>query len=131
MSPEQARTEPVDHRSDLYSLGTIMYEMLSGTLPYEAARPIELLTVKIRQSAPRFEKRVPGLIVDPLLEAFCLKLLARVRDKRFQTARQALTVLDLISTDRAAAQIELGIMDIEKAASIVSLPMPPSSKPRG
>jgi serine/threonine protein kinase len=128
MSPEQARTEPVDHRSDLYSLGTIMYEMLSGVLPFEAPRPIELLATKIRHQPPRFEDRAPGLIVDPLLERFCLKLLARFRDDRFQTARHALTVLELLATDVGAAKVMLGIMDVDRAMSVISLPPPPPRK---
>ncbi len=129
MSPEQARTEPVDLRSDLYSLGTIMYEMLTNVLPFEAPRPIELLTAKIRKDPPRFMQRAPGLIIDPVLEAFCLKLVARHRDKRFATARDALTVLELISTDPAAAKLALGMMDAEKAAALIGLPTPPTRKP--
>jgi eukaryotic-like serine/threonine-protein kinase len=128
MSPEQARSEVVDLRSDLYSLGTMMYEMLAGVLPFEAPRPVELLTMKIRTEPPPFAVRAPGLIVDPLLEAFCLKLMARVPDARFATARQALSTLDLIATDRSAAKVSLGIMDVEKAMSIVSLPPPPGSR---
>jgi serine/threonine protein kinase len=124
MSPEQARTEVVDHRSDLYALGTIMYEMLSGELPFEGQRPLDILGQKIRKEPPRFEERVPGLIVDVLLEAFCRKLLARVPDQRFATARAALTALDLIATDRGAAQVSLGIMDVEKAIDLISLPRP-------
>ena len=130
MSPEQARSEVVDHRSDLYSLGTMMYEMLTGVLPFEAPRPVELLTIKIRREPPRFEERVPGLIVDPLLERFCLKLMARVPDQRFGTARHALTVLDALETDRAAAGVMLGIIDIEKAVAVVSLPPPRPVPPR-
>jgi serine/threonine-protein kinase len=125
MSPEQARTEVVDHRSDLYSLGTMMFEMLSGVLPFEGIRPLDVLTAKIRREPPRIEARAPGLIVDPLLETFCLKLMARVPDARFATARHALTVLELLATDPAAAKVKLGIMDTEKAISVVSLPEPP------
>ncbi len=125
MSPEQGRGGAVDHRSDLYALGTIMFEMLAGTLPFDAARPIEVLGIKMRRDAPRIDERVPGLIVDPLLERFCLKLMARVADDRFETAREALTVLDLIATDRAAAGLQLGIMDVEKALAVVSLPSHP------
>jgi len=124
MSPEQGRAEVIDQRSDLYSIGTMMYEMLAGTLPFAAPKPIELLATKIRKNAPPFEERVPGLIVDPLLERFCLKLMARAADDRFGTAREALSILALIGTDRSSAGVMLGIMDVEKAMAVVSLPVP-------
>jgi serine/threonine-protein kinase len=130
MSPEQARTEVIDHRSDLYSLGTMMYEMISGELPFEGQRPLDVLAAKIRREPPRFEERVPGLLVDPLLEAFCRKLLARRQDDRFATARHALTVLELLATDPATAKVMLGIMDVEKAMAVVSLPNPPPRRGR-
>jgi len=128
MSPEQARVEPVDHRADLYALGTMMYEMLAGVLPFEADRPIELLAIKIRRPAPTIETRAPGVTVDPLLERVCLKLLARDPDSRFATAREALTMLDLVQSDRRGAGLMLGIMDVEKAMAVVSLPPPPRSR---
>jgi hypothetical protein len=71
---------------------------------------------------------VPGLIVDPLIARLCYKLLARDPNQRFATAREALTALDLIATDRAAADVALGIMDTAKAVAIVSLPPPPSRR---
>jgi serine/threonine protein kinase len=108
----------------------MMYEMLSGELPFEGQRPLDVLAAKIRREPPRFEERVPGLIVDPLLEAFCRKLLARVPDARFATARQALTVLELLATDPAAAKVMLGFMDVEKALAVVSLPVLPSRRGR-
>lgn len=128
MSPEQARSAVVDLRSDLYSLGTIMFEMLTGALPFAGPRPIEILGVKVREDPPRFHDRAPDVIVDPVLEAFCLKLIARVPDDRFATSRHALTVLELLASDRAAAGVILGIMDVEKATAVVSLPPPPGQR---
>ncbi len=124
MAPEQARGEAVDHRADLYSLGMIVYEMLSGVVAYEG-KALDVLTAKLKRDVPRIEDRVPGLLVDPLLERFCRKLVARDREQRFSSARHALMVLEMIGTDRAAAGAALGIMDVDKALAVVSLPPPP------
>jgi serine/threonine protein kinase len=124
MSPEQARGEAVDPRSDFYSLGTIMYEMLTGKLPFDG-RPVDVLVMKLKKDPPRFEQAAPGLAIDPLLERFCFKLLSREPGNRFTTARQALTTLELISSDRGAAAVALGIMDTKRAMDVVWLPDPP------
>src|SRR4249919_4085193 len=53
MSPEQARGEPVDGRSDLYSLGTVLYEMLTGAPPYQAADPFTVALMHVTQPIPK------------------------------------------------------------------------------
>ncbi len=121
MAPEQARGEQVDHRADLYSLGMMMFEMLSGVPAFEG-KALDVLTAKLKRDVPAIADRVPSLIVDPLLERFCRKLVTRDREKRFTSARHALMVLEMITSDRASAAAALGIMDVEKALAVVSLP---------
>ncbi len=129
MAPEQARGEAVDQRADLYSLGMIMYEMMTGVGAYEG-KALDILTAKLKRDVPAIKDRVPSLIVDPLLERFCRKLVARDREQRFSSARHALMVLDMIAQDRASAGAALGIMDVEKALAVVSLPAPRSPRRR-
>ena len=131
MSPEQARGEAIDERSDLFSLGIMVYEMLAGVLPFEG-RALDILSASLTRDPPPMEQRVPGLLVEPLLELYCKKLMARDLKKRFASARHALETLDLIAHgDHAAARIALGIMDVERALAVVSLPPPPGSTTRG
>ena len=123
MAPEQAKGDAIDTRADLYSLGVMVYEMIAGVPPFDG-RPMDVLAAKLKRDPPPFADRVPDLIVDPLLERFCTKLMARKLADRFTTARQALHVLKLLETDPAAAGPALGIMDVEKATAVVSL-VPP------
>ncbi len=121
MSPEQAKCEAFDHRTDLFALGVIVYEMLSGVLPFEGGA-LEIALSNVNKDPPVIATRVPGLLVDPVLEAFCRKLMARKLDVRFGSARAALELLDLIALDPAEAGLRLGIMDVEKALAVVALP---------
>lgn len=66
MSPEQARAEPVDGRSDLYSLGTMLYEMLTGTPPYQAADPFTVALMHVTQPVPTLPPQFAWL--QPLID---------------------------------------------------------------
>jgi serine/threonine protein kinase len=63
MAPEQARGEHVDHRADLYALGIILYEMLSGTSPFPGTA-MEVAVAKMDQDPPPISVRAPGVAVD-------------------------------------------------------------------
>jgi serine/threonine-protein kinase len=124
MSPEQAKCDPLDHRSDLFALGVIMYEMLTGKLPFEGSA-IEVALANIHKDPPAIATRAPGVLVEPLLEAFCRKLMARSLDRRFASAHAALDVLALIASDPDEARPALGMMNVARALAVVSLPDPP------
>ncbi len=86
MAPEQAKTEAVGPEADLYSTGVVLYEALTGRLPFEG-NGIEILVAKQRQDAPRVSEQVKG--VAPDLEELCTRLLQRDPSKRPTAARLA------------------------------------------
>ncbi len=130
MAPEQAKGESVDHRVDLFALGVMLYEMLAGVPPFSGTA-MEVALANIAKDPPPIATRARGSSlgpVDPLLEAFARKLMARRLTDRFQNAFDALEALELMERDRDGAALAIGIMNVERALSIVSLPPPPPPK---
>ena len=72
--------------------------------------------------------RVPGVEVDALLELFARRLMARKLPDRIPSATEALRVLDLIETDRGAAGLALGVMDVARAAGVIAVPPLPKRR---
>ncbi|HTE55570.1 MAG TPA: serine/threonine-protein kinase, partial [Kofleriaceae bacterium] len=84
MSPEQCRAEPVDRRSDVYSLGVLLYEVTTGRRPYSGRSEYELLRDIVEGEVPLPTQVAPGY--PPDLEAIALRALARDREARYPDA---------------------------------------------
>jgi eukaryotic-like serine/threonine-protein kinase len=102
LSPEQARGEPTDKRSDVYSAGVVLFEMLTGRLPFEGDNDLAIALRHASEPAPAPSSLEPGL--SPALDAIVGRALRKDPGERFQTAQKfaaALNALEL-GGDQAA-----------------------------
>ncbi len=84
-SPEQAQGQNLDHRSDLYSLGIVLYEMLCGRPPFTGDSPVAVAYKHVQQPVPAPSSL--GIVLPESLEAITMKLLAKNPVKRYPTAK--------------------------------------------
>ena len=100
MSPEQVRAEPADSRSDIFSLGTLLWEMLSGAGPFARPTPPETMTAILREDPPEFApgNRPPP----PALDRILRRCLQKSPDERFQNARDLAFALEGATSDSSA-----------------------------
>jgi len=85
MSPEQVKDEPLDYRSDLYSLGIVCYEMLSGQVPFDGTTTHSVLYAQVNTPPPPL-RDLAGLAVPLPVDAVVEKMLAKERENRYQSA---------------------------------------------
>jgi eukaryotic-like serine/threonine-protein kinase len=86
LSPEQARGDPVDARSDVYSLGCVLYEILTGEPPFTGDSPVSVAYQHVREDPIPPSERHEGISAD--LDAVVLKALAKNPENRYQTAAE-------------------------------------------
>jgi hypothetical protein len=87
VSPEMVRGDAVDGRADLYSVGVMLYEMLTGRLPFEFPSSEQMIAAHVRDQPPRF-KRVGVTDVSSRVETVVLNVLSKFPNERPQTARE-------------------------------------------
>jgi len=88
MSPEQCLGVDVDARADLYTVGVIAYELLTGRTPFESDDPVKILRMHVYEPVPSMANVAPRVTVDPNVEAIVRRALAKDRDERFSSANE-------------------------------------------
>ncbi|MBK9062222.1 MAG: protein kinase [Acidobacteria bacterium] len=116
MSPEQARGQDVDARTDIFSLGVLLWESVTGRRPFEGANAVETLDLLLHADPPPLSRSAEG--VPPELEAVVLRMLAKDRERRYETMRDAR--LDLEALARGGARTATG-------APVPGAPAPPAN----
>lgn len=98
MSPEQCRGDIVDHRTDIYSLGCIMYEVLTGHPPFAAVSPVKVILKQMNQRPSRFKHKCKLLNIPVTVERIVFHCLEKSKDDRYQFMEEVLRDLSSIKT---------------------------------
>jgi eukaryotic-like serine/threonine-protein kinase len=122
LSPEQARGEPVDARSDVYSLGCVLFEILTGEPPFVGDSPVAVAYQHVREDPVPPSHKHPG--VSPELDAVVLKALAKNPDNRYQTAAEMRT--DLVRVHNGEAPEAPKVFSAAERTSLLNAPAVPS-----
>ncbi len=127
MSPEQAAGTSIDERTDIYSLGIIMYEMLCGRVPFEADTFMGVLTKHLYEEPIPPNRLVPPVKIPSALEAVLLTSIAKKPDRRYQSMRDMCDDLVAVQEGRAPQ----GAKDAMRRIGDSTAPPPPPSSVLG
>jgi serine/threonine-protein kinase len=119
MSPEQAQGIALERRSDIYSLAIILYEALTGKLPFDARSSMEYIQLHVTKPAIHLDQRLADKTFPPGLGDVIAKALAKNPDDRWDTATQFAEALMPFSPTSPASV----------ASAVLSTPQPPAAQP--
>lgn len=105
MSPEQVRGEPADQRSDIFSFGSILYEMLSGARAFKKGTGAETMTAILNEEPPEFS---PKVAIAPALDRIVRHCMEKQPAQRFQSAHDIAFDLESVSTTSTVSAIATG-----------------------
>ena len=133
MSPEQAQGKPLTPASDVYSVAVILYEVLTGKLPFDAKSAMDFIQLHVTTKPIPLSQRVPGKTFPPLLDQIVERALAKRSEDRFESAADFATALDAVLEGAVQLPAALtpapapAVRPANPAASAGSSPSPPSS----
>ena len=94
LSPEQAQGKRLDNRSDLYSLGVILFECITGSPPFSAEEAIAVAIKHVQEAPPSLEEIAPDIVVPDAVDSLIFKLLAKRPENRHQSAEEVVASID-------------------------------------
>jgi serine/threonine-protein kinase len=127
MAPEVIRQQPIDGRTDIYSLGVMLYQMLVGKVPFDREAAMDILLAHLHEQPPPMRQMNPNLQISPKLEQVVMRCLTKTPDQRFANVRELLEVLHGLS-------LELGMRPSQSLRPPSDRPpsdRPPSERPPG
>jgi len=110
MSPEQVRGKPTDHRSDLFSLGTVLYEMVSGVRPFQRETPAETMTAILKEDPADLASLAAD--VPPALAAIIRRCIEKAAGERFHSAHDLAFSLEALSGSSVSSGKVAAIDDV-------------------
>ena len=129
IAPEQARNRSPDQRCDIYSLGVLLYHMLTGRVPFTAAAPVDIILKHLHDApVPPADAR-PDLRIAPDLQEVVLRCMAKNREERFQSMDELLAQLKAVRTRLTGAPQASTPEPQAKASSGAMAQTPPTPQP--
>jgi serine/threonine-protein kinase len=105
MAPEQIRGDKVDARTDIYALGIIMYEMITGKVPFDRPNSVNILMAHVNEDAPPLRQMNPAVNVSPAIEETVARCMAKDPDQRFRSMDEVLASLKRVGGGTMTATI--------------------------
>lgn len=105
MAPEQIRGDRVDARTDIYALGIIMYEMITGKVPFDRPNSVNILMAHVNEDAPAMRQMNPNINLSPAIEETVGRCMAKDPDQRFRSMDEVLAALKRIGGATLTATI--------------------------
>jgi serine/threonine protein kinase len=132
MAPEQVEGGPLTEAVDIYGFGVVLFEMLTGSLPFIADTPMGMAVLRLRRAPPKPSERLGAVPAD--WDEFVLRCLAREPHRRFASARAALSALPHLCTEPPRLRLRpllvgLGVVLTVSAGVVLLRPTTPSEAP--
>jgi serine/threonine-protein kinase len=127
MSPEQLMGKQLDGRSDLYALGTLAYEMLTGELPFNSKTPGEIISYHLKTVPPPPSEKNPGAAIPAALDAIVIRLVQKNRDDRFADTTELRGDLAALASGEPARSTSQRAAVAQSASA--QLPVAPAAAP--
>ena len=125
MAPEQIKGEAIDGRADLYALGVILYEMVTGKVPFDKPNQVDTLIAHVHEAPPALRAMNPRLDVSDALEGIILRCLAKKPEDRFASMEELLNALKRSTTGTHTA-VTTGSNKVARADLVASASLTPA-----